>query len=104
GHGEHMRAVIRQLPTEMVGGWFDNAQDISSRIPYYCSDDSLIILKGSVSGSDFRHISYLLPNRLKRSRLELKQPTPELVVNVHQTRWVFVDYDLNRNIKVVEQG
>ncbi|HLR78993.1 MAG TPA: UDP-N-acetylmuramoyl-tripeptide--D-alanyl-D-alanine ligase [Bacillota bacterium] len=104
GHGEHMRAVIRQLPTEMVGGWFDNAQDISSRIPYYCSDDSLIILKGSVSGSDFRHISYLLPNRLKRSRIELKHPTPKLLVNVLQPRWGLVGYDLNKNIKVFEKG
>lgn len=71
GHSEPMRAIIRKLPTHMVGGWFNNAKDLSRRIPLYCTDDSLILLKGSVSGSDFRITSYILPSQITNSNTTL---------------------------------
>lgn len=67
GHGKYMRQVIKQIPSSKVGGWFNNAHDLARRIPLYCSDDSLILLKGSVSGSDFRLTSHYLPEQLKQS-------------------------------------
>src|SRR5699024_11336330 len=64
----------------------------------------LINFNGSGLGSYYRHISYLLPNRLKRSRIELKHPIPKLLVNVLQPRCGLVGYDLKKNIKFFEEG
>lgn len=68
GHGELMREVIKCLPNKKVGGWFDNAQDLAMHVPIHCSDDSIVLLKGSVTGSDFRATSTLLPREISRSK------------------------------------
>ncbi|HEY4599895.1 MAG TPA: UDP-N-acetylmuramoyl-tripeptide--D-alanyl-D-alanine ligase [Cerasibacillus sp.] len=104
GHGHYMRKVIRQLPADMVGGWFNNAQDLSKRVPYYCSDDSFIVLKGSVSGSDFRKTSHLLPANIIRSTKEIRQPTPLLLAEVMQPQWGMVGYDLSRGKQLFRLG
>lgn len=81
GHGYYMRDVIRKLPTTMVGGWFNNAKDLAQFIPLYCNDESFILLKGSVSGSDFKMLSLFLPNQLKLSNRPLRNFTVEEVAH-----------------------
>ncbi|AYV68207.1 hypothetical protein C2I06_15785 [Niallia circulans] len=95
GHGLYMRKVIKSLPAEKVGGWFDNAKDLAERIPYYCSNDSIVLLKGSVSGSDFRMTSHYLPNQLKRSKMQLYQYDPQIVANAIQPSWGVEVWDAN---------
>lgn len=77
GHGMPMRPVIKELPAKMVGGWFNNAVDLSRRIPLYCSDDSLIVMKGSVTGSDFRTTSHILPSQIRSSSKALTHVSPK---------------------------
>lgn len=96
GHGLYMRKIIRQLPAKLVGGWFTNAKDLSRRIPFYCEDDSLIILKGSVSGSDFRLTSHLLPAQLIRSKKALIDCSSKSLASVLQPLWAMKVYDLQK--------
>ncbi|WP_339165301.1 UDP-N-acetylmuramoyl-tripeptide--D-alanyl-D-alanine ligase [Siminovitchia sp. FSL W7-1587] len=106
GHGKYMRDVIKKLPANMVGGWFNNALELSTRIPYYCSDDSFILLKGSVSGSDFRKTSHYLPAQIKRSTKEIKDitPQPQVLVDHIQPMWGIVGYDLKENKEIFHKG
>lgn len=76
GHGKYMRRVIRKLPNKIVGGWFTQVSDLVRHLSLYCPDDSLILLKGSISGSDFYQSRYLLPAQLKCSKSVLQDPSP----------------------------
>ncbi|NMD69142.1 hypothetical protein HHO41_02490 [Bacillus sp. DNRA2] len=104
GHGHYMRNVIKQLPTEMVGGWFDNAKDLAKRIPLYCSNESLVLLKGSVSGSDFRKTSYYLPGQIAISNQKLLNFDSASIAKVLQPIWGAIGYDLSRNEVVFYKG
>lgn len=104
GHGQYMRRVIQNLPTKMVGGWFDNAQDLSTRVPYYCSDDSLIVLKGSVTGSDFSKTSHLLPANISRSVKGFDRPTPLLIAELLQPQWGMIAYDMKKRKTIFQHG
>lgn len=84
GHGEHMRKVIQKLPNKLVGGWFVNSATMAKTIPMFCSEDSLVLLKGSVSGSDYRLISNYLPSSLQRSDKVLKRTSSNELSNVIQ--------------------
>lgn len=99
GHGRLMRKVIKNLPTDMVGGWFDNAKDLARRIPMYCSDQSFVLLKGSVSGSDFRKTSYYLPGQIAISKRKLTNFEPSSIADILQPSWGAVGFDLiKRNV------
>lgn len=104
GHGDYMRKIIKQIPAKKVGGWFDNARDLSRRIPLYCSDDSLILLKGSVSGSDFQATSRLLPIQLERSNKKLKNDDPASIANALHLSYAVAAYDLKEDKKIYEAG
>lgn len=104
GHGHYMREVIKELPNKMIGGWFNNAKDMSRHIPFYCTEDSLVLMKGSVSGSDFRTISYLLPAQLKRSNQILANYSPINLVGVLQPVFGASVFDLNKNKEIYTLG
>ncbi|MBD8007637.1 Mur ligase family protein [Bacillus norwichensis] len=104
GHGHYMRKVIQKLPAHMVGGWFDNALHLSKHVPFYCTDDSLIVLKGSVSGSDFRKISHLLPLQIKRSKQALKDFSPNSIAEVLQPMWGAAGHDLKSKQEIFSIG
>lgn len=104
GHGKYMRDIIRNLPSNIIGGWFNNAKDLSRRIPYYCVDDSLIVLKGSVSGSDFRLTSHLLPRQLMNSRKVLNDFSKTSLASVLQPLSAMKGYDLQNDRNLFTQG
>lgn len=104
GHGHYMRKVIRQLPSNMVGGWFDHAKDLAKRIPFYCSDDSLILLKGSFSGSDFRLTSGYLQQYLKVSRKQLTSFDSASIADVLQPTWGVSCYNMQTNEEIFAKG
>lgn len=104
GHGPYMKKIIRKLPSERVGGWFINAQTMSTQIPFFCSDDSLILLKGSVSGSDFQKTSIYLPMRLKHSDKVIKEYSDNELVNLLQPMPGLKIYDRKRKEIVQHYG
>lgn len=104
GHGHYMRDVIKQLPAHMVGGWFNNAKEFSKRIPLYCKDDSLIMLKGSVSGSDFQISSYLLPNQLTHSSKILHDVQPVTIADMLQPVYGAIAYNPIEKKKIFTRG
>lgn len=104
GHGHYMRRIIEKLPAKIVGGWFDNAKDFSKRIPFYCSNDSLIMLKGSVSGSDFRVSSHLLPNQINKSTTKLTDYSPPSLARVLQPVYGLNGYNISNNDKLFSKG
>src|SRR5699024_6131185 len=79
GHGKPMRRIIKKLPNKVIGGWFENSIYLSKRIPLYCTNDSLVLIKGSVSGSDFRRTSHLLPLQLKNSNRFIMEYTEQSI-------------------------
>ncbi len=104
GHGHYMRNVIKQLPAEKVVGWFDNAKDLAKRIPMYCSDQSIVLVKGSVSGSDFRRTSYLLPGQIKVSDKKPNNYEPSSIAEVIQPTWGAICYDMEKKEKINIKG
>jgi UDP-N-acetylmuramyl pentapeptide synthase len=104
GHGTYMRNVIKALPSHLVAGWFTNAKDLAERIPYYCSNDSLVLLKGSVSGSDFRHTSHLLPRSISKSTERLTDFSPHNIVKQLRPQSGLKVYDVKNNCLVKQQG
>lgn len=93
GHGLYMRNVIKQLPKQLVGGWFMNAKTMSRHIPLYCTDDTLIVLKGSVTGSDFCLTSKYLPSALKVSDKKLGKLTQKEMADILQQLPCMTLYD-----------
>lgn len=104
GHGHFMKDVIKNLPKDRIGGWFDNAKDLSQRIPLYCSDDSLILLKGSVSGSDFYMTSRYLPEYINNSNVKLSSFDSASIADILQPAWGAVGYNMTTNSKVFTVG
>lgn len=84
GHGKYMRHVIQKLPNSMVGGWFTDVFDLVRHLALYCTNDSLVLLKGSISGSNFYQTRYLIPSRLEKSNKSLLNPSPKEVAHYLQ--------------------
>lgn len=84
GHGPYMRAVIRKLPQSIVGGWFNNVRDLAEQLPLYCTNDSLVLIKGSVSGSDFQTLSKLLPIQIQKSKQQINEFTSQEIASYIQ--------------------
>lgn len=104
GHGKYMRKIIKNIETKKVGGWFDNAKDLSKRIPYFCTDDSLVIIKGSVSGSDFRLTSTFLPAQIKRSNKFFLNPSLKNIISEIQPIFGLRVVNKNNKVVILEKG
>lgn len=63
GYGEGMKNVV--LNTTLPAQWFDELDNYLFAIKRNITQHSLILLKGSVSGSDYKRISFLLDKELK---------------------------------------
>lgn len=68
GYGEDMKKVV--LNAAIPGQWFDNLTSYLAAIKRNISENSLILLKGSISGSDYKRISLLLDKELRKERSE----------------------------------
>jgi UDP-N-acetylmuramoyl-tripeptide--D-alanyl-D-alanine ligase len=56
GYGEQFRKIFEEESVNPKYQWFETLQDLSDHIAHYLDDDSLILAKGSVTGSDFQKI------------------------------------------------
>src|SRR5699024_5519752 len=100
----YMRRVIRKLPNKVVGGWFTQVSDLVRHLSLYCPDDSLILLKGSISGSDFYQARYLLPAQLKCSKSVLQGPSPAQIAEQIQPVLGAVLFNKENNQEVSSFG
>ncbi|MGM0125807.1 UDP-N-acetylmuramoyl-tripeptide-D-alanyl-D-alanine ligase [Enterococcus sp. AZ194] len=68
GYGEEMKKIVEQatLPSQ----WYDNLDDYLFAIRKQITEGSFLLLKGSVSGSDYNKISPLLDGLLTDNRNE----------------------------------
>lgn len=55
-HGEEMRALLPLLPKERVGGHFKRVDALAQSVMADLKEGDVVLVKGSVSGSDFHHI------------------------------------------------
>lgn len=62
GYGEHMKKVVDEVDIPSL--WMDNLEDYLKNILMNISENSLILLKGSISGSDYKNISPMLDKLL----------------------------------------
>lgn len=76
GYGELMKPVIEKTALESC--WYEQLPDLLEGILNEITDQSFILLKGSISHSDFYRISSLLKNRLK------KTSTPLLMISTEE--------------------
>lgn len=67
GYGEGMKKVV--LNASIPGQWFDNLESYLAAIKRNITGNSLLLLKGSISGSDYKRISYLLGKELQKERV-----------------------------------
>ncbi|EPH95996.1 Mur ligase middle domain protein [Enterococcus faecalis 13-SD-W-01] len=56
GYGEQFRKIFEEESADPKYQWFETLQDLSDHITQFLNDDSLILAKGSVTGSDFQNI------------------------------------------------
>ncbi|MGX2946967.1 Mur ligase family protein [Enterococcus alishanensis] len=64
GYGEHMEKVVNEV--DIPSFWFNNLEEYLQAILSRVSENSLILLKGSISGSDYKDISPMLAKLLNR--------------------------------------
>lgn len=66
GYGEAMKKVIDQV--EIPGGWFESMDEYFEAVRKEITENSLVLLKGSVSASDYNRISFLLDKTRTKTR------------------------------------
>lgn len=69
GYGVLMKPVIETVSIESC--WYEQLPELLEGILSEITDQSLFLLKGSISHSDFYRISSLLKNRLKRTSMPM---------------------------------
>ena len=71
GYGEDMKEIVSSV--RISSKWFDNLSDYLEELLMCIEKDSFVLLKGSITGSDYHKISSLLTKELDNiSKLTLK--------------------------------
>ena len=55
-HGPEMKYMLRKLPSEMIGGYYESAKEIATHVANIIEEDDIILLKGSPRSSNFKHV------------------------------------------------
>lgn len=77
-HGPEMKYVLEKLPSEKIGGYFENATELAKSVANLVSTDDFILLKGSPRSSDFKWVKREFEKALreKKSKSIVKQTNP----------------------------
>lgn len=81
-HGEEMLALKEKLPTQMIGGYFTDVDRMADKVLDELRDGDVVLVKGSVSDSDFHLIIGKMKERLQASVVPLGNDTATLLVNL----------------------
>lgn len=81
-HGEEMLALKEKLPTQMIGGYFTDVDSMADKVLAELRDGDVVLVKGSVSDSDFHLIIGKMKARLQASVVPLGNDTATLLVNL----------------------
>ena len=64
-----MRQVVNKVRNKNIT-WYPNKELLINDLKYLCNEDSLTLLKSSVTGTDFPEIAKNLPNILRDNNIE----------------------------------
>ena len=82
-HGEEMQALKNKLPPHLVGGYFTDVELMSETVLSELRDGDVVLVKGSVSDSDFHLIIGKMKERAKAISLPLGNDSATLLVNLN---------------------
>ncbi len=72
GYGEEIKYTLKQLPKQMVAGYYDDHEELAKEVSNIIEEDDLILLKGSTSGGKFPKVNdrlvYYSQNFIKPTR------------------------------------
>lgn len=78
-HGPEMKYTLKQLPEEMIGGYFESSKQLAQHVAHIIDEDDFILLKGSPRSSDFK--------LLKKYLLDFASRKKERKSYSHYNRW-----------------
>lgn len=88
-HGDEMRHLIAALPAGKVTGHFLNVGEMAERVVAELRDGDVVLVKGSVSDSDFHQMVKRLKNGGHYTTPALKEgQTAGLLINLTRGEWV----------------
>ena len=64
-----LRQVVNKVRNKNIT-WYPNKELLINDLKYLCNEDSLTLLKSSVTGTDFSEIAKNLPNILRDNNIE----------------------------------
>lgn len=82
-HGKEMLALKEKLPAQMIGGYFTDVDSMADKVLSELRDGDVVLVKGSVSDSDFHLIIGKMKERLKSSVVPLGRDVATLRVNLN---------------------
>lgn len=82
-HGEEMLALKNKLPAHIVGGYFTDVDLMSETVLGELRDGDVVLVKGSVSDSDFHLIIGKMKDHAKATAVPLGDDSATLLVNLN---------------------
>lgn len=82
-HGEEMLALKEKLPAQMIGGYFTDVNIMADKVLGDLQDGDVVLVKGSVSDSDFHLIIGKIKERVQSSVVPLGNEVATLRVNLN---------------------
>lgn len=64
-HGPEMKYVLDDLPFDLIGGYYEDADACARAVANFVEPDDLVLLKGSPRASDFKHMKKELKKHSK---------------------------------------
>jgi UDP-N-acetylmuramyl pentapeptide synthase len=92
-HGEEMSDLIAALPTELIGGHFHDVGLMAQTVMAELQDGDTVLVKGSVSDSDFHQMVSQMKSISKQGKTALKPgETAGILVNLSTGKQVISRY------------
>ncbi|RZI02068.1 hypothetical protein EIG99_02715 [Staphylococcus condimenti] len=99
-HGPEMKHMLRKLPPEMIGGYYESAEEIASHVANIIEEDDIILLKGSPRSSNFKHVKDELLKAIQFNKKQSKQN----IIHPPSTGYGVATFDLESGQKVSGYG
>ncbi|WP_210130126.1 CapA family protein [Staphylococcus sp. GDX8P54P] len=98
GHGKEMKYAMKKLPKEIIGGYYENADQLAIEVANIIQNDDLVLIKGSVRNSDFKNVkSKIISYTTKGVQFKLTNTIPSNGYGV-------ATYNVKSGIKVASIG
>lgn len=99
-HGPEMKHTLKQLPSTMIGGYFEDSKQLAQHVANLLGNNDFVLLKGSPRSSDFKY--------LKKHLINFARNNPANKRHSHQhpfsSKGGAATFELSTNRKVGEAG